>query len=92
VLLRTAQTSAVEPPFTPEKIHHSQFYSTAVKHAVDQKGGEPIHVFERKVHRMICGPKIANGVYRRRYNDELDKEFDSLNTLNITKTSRLLVT
>jgi hypothetical protein len=41
---------------------------------------------------MICGPKIANGVYRRRYNDELDKEFDSLNTLNITKTSRLLVT
>jgi hypothetical protein len=24
VLLRTAQTSAVEAPFTPDKIHHSQ--------------------------------------------------------------------
>jgi hypothetical protein len=34
-------------------------------------------VFERKVLRTICGPKIENGVYRRRYNHELDKEFDS---------------
>jgi hypothetical protein len=25
-------------------------------------------VFERKVLRTICGPKIENGVYRRRYN------------------------
>jgi hypothetical protein len=41
-------------------------------------------VFERN-----CGPKIENGVYRRRYNHELDKEFDNPNTLNITKTSRL---
>jgi hypothetical protein len=24
ILFRTAQTSAVEPPFTPDKIHHSQ--------------------------------------------------------------------
>jgi hypothetical protein len=46
-------------------------------------------VFERKVFRTICGPKIENGVYRRRYNHELDKEFDSLNALNVTKTSRL---
>jgi hypothetical protein len=46
-------------------------------------------VFERKILRTICGPKIENGVYRRRYNHELDKEFDSLNTLNVTKTSRL---
>jgi hypothetical protein len=30
-----------------------------------------------------------NGVYRRRYNHELDKEFDSPNALNVTKTSRL---
>jgi hypothetical protein len=30
-----------------------------------------------------------NGVYRRRSNHELDKEFDSLNALNVTKTSRL---
>jgi hypothetical protein len=25
----------------------------------------------------ICGPKIENGVYRRRYNHELDREFES---------------
>jgi hypothetical protein len=37
-------------------------------------------VFERKVLRTICricGPKIENGVYRRRYNQDLDKEFNS---------------
>jgi hypothetical protein len=45
--------------------------------------------FERKVARTICGLKIENGVYRRRYNHELDKEFDSPNALNVTKTSRL---
>jgi hypothetical protein len=46
-------------------------------------------VFERKVHQMICGLKIENGVYRSWYNHELDKEFDSPNVLNVTKTSRL---
>jgi hypothetical protein len=46
-------------------------------------------VFERKVLRTICGPKIENGAYRRRYKHELDKEFDSPNALNVTKTSRL---
>jgi hypothetical protein len=46
-------------------------------------------VFKRKVLRTICGPKIENGVYRRRFNHELDKEFDSPNALNVTKTSRL---
>jgi hypothetical protein len=46
-------------------------------------------VFERKVLWMICGPDIENGVYRRRYNHELDKEFDSPNAVNVTKTSRL---
>jgi hypothetical protein len=46
-------------------------------------------VFERKVLRTICGLKIENGVYRRRNNHELDKEFDSPNALNVTKTSRL---
>jgi hypothetical protein len=34
-------------------------------------------VFERKVLRTICSPKIETGVYRRRYNHELDKEFNS---------------
>jgi hypothetical protein len=47
-------------------------------------------VFERKIHRTICDPKIENGVYRRRYNHELDREFNSSNALNITKTSRLI--
>jgi hypothetical protein len=46
-------------------------------------------VFERKVLRTICGPKIENGVYRRRYNHKLDNEFNSPNALNVTKTSRL---
>jgi hypothetical protein len=36
-------------------------------------------VFERMVFRTICGSKIENGVYRRRYNHELDKEFNSPN-------------
>jgi hypothetical protein len=46
-------------------------------------------VFEKKVRQTIYGPKIENGVYRRRDNHELDKEFDSPNPLNVTKTSRL---
>jgi hypothetical protein len=46
-------------------------------------------VFERKVLRTICGPKIENGVNRRRYNQKLEREFDSPNALNDTKTSRL---
>jgi hypothetical protein len=46
-------------------------------------------VFERKVLRTICGPKIENGGYRRRYNHELAKEFNSLNVINVTKTYRL---
>jgi hypothetical protein len=28
---------------------------------------------------MICGPKIENGVYRRRYNHGLDKELNNPN-------------
>jgi hypothetical protein len=46
-------------------------------------------VFERKVFRTICGPKIENGVYRGTYNHKLDKKFNSPNAPNITKTSRL---
>jgi hypothetical protein len=46
-------------------------------------------VFDRKVLRTICGPKIENGVYRRSYNHEFDIEFNSLNALNVTKTNRL---
>jgi hypothetical protein len=46
-------------------------------------------VFERKVLRTICGPKIENAVYRTRYSHELKREFDSPNVLNVTKTCRL---
>jgi hypothetical protein len=46
-------------------------------------------VIERKVLQMICGLKIENGVYRRRYNHELDKEFDSPNAPDVTKTCSL---
>jgi hypothetical protein len=46
-------------------------------------------VFERKVLRTISGPKIEDGACRRRYNHELDKQFSSPNTSNVTKTSRL---
>jgi hypothetical protein len=46
-------------------------------------------VFERKVLRTICGPKIENGVYRRRYNHGLVKDYNSPNALNVTKRSRL---
>jgi hypothetical protein len=31
-------------------------------------------VFERKVLRTISSPEIENGVYRRRYNQELERE------------------
>jgi hypothetical protein len=41
------------------------------------------------VLQTICGPKIENGVYRRRYNHELEREFDSPNALNVMKTCRL---
>jgi hypothetical protein len=49
----------------------------------------PLLVFERKVLRTICGPNIENAGHRRRYKHELEKEFDSPNALNVTKTSRL---
>jgi hypothetical protein len=48
-----------------------------------KREGNQLLVFERKVLRTICGPKINNGVCRRRYNHELDKEFNSPNALNV---------
>jgi hypothetical protein len=32
---------------------------------VDQKGGLPTYVFQKKGFRTICGPKLKNGVYMR---------------------------
>jgi hypothetical protein len=46
-------------------------------------------VFEKKVLRTICGPKLENGVHRRRYNFELQREFGSPCVINIVKTNRL---
>jgi hypothetical protein len=46
-------------------------------------------VFERKVLRTICGPKIENGVYMRRYTLELDSEFKSPNALNVRRPENL---
>jgi hypothetical protein len=45
-------------------------------------------VFDKKVLRTICGLKIENSGYKRRFNHELDKEFISPNALNVM-TSRL---
>jgi hypothetical protein len=64
-------------------------YSLHLTAADAEREENQLLVFERKVLRTICGPKIENGVYRRRYNHELDKEFDSPNALNVTKNSRL---
>jgi hypothetical protein len=55
---------------------------------LNKKEENQLLVFERKVFRTICGPKIENGVYRRRYNHELDREFNSPNALNVAKTSK----
>jgi hypothetical protein len=42
-------------------------------------------VFERKVLRTICGPKLENGVYRRSYNFELQREFEKPCVINIAR-------
>jgi hypothetical protein len=86
---------AVKPLLTPDKIHHSQDLdppSPALWQwdvGADQKGGEPIARIWEEGFPNDMQPKIENGVYRRRYNHKLDKEFDSPNALNVTKTSRL---
>jgi hypothetical protein len=75
-LFRTAQTSAVEPPFTPVKIQtliHPVLLYGSVTWVLTKKEESQLFVIERKVLRTIWGSKIENGVYRRRYNHELDK-------------------
>jgi hypothetical protein len=53
-------------------------------------GGEPTARFrEEGALRTISGPIVENGVYRRRYNFELDREFDNPSVINVVKTSRL---
>jgi hypothetical protein len=95
VLLRPARTSAVKPPFTPDKIHDSLNLIRSVllygseTWELTKREENQLLVFERKVLRMICGPEIENGVYRKRYTQDHSRDFDSPNVLNVTKTSRL---
>jgi hypothetical protein len=46
-------------------------------------------VFEREVLRTICAPKVEKGVYWRRYNFELSREFNSPYVVNVVKTNIL---
>jgi hypothetical protein len=54
-----------------------------------KKKEKQLLVFERKFFRTICSRKIENCVNRRRYNHEVEREFDSQNVLNVTKTVKL---
>jgi hypothetical protein len=38
---------------------------------------------------MIFGPKIIDGVYRSRYNFELNREFKNPNDIGVVKNNRL---
>jgi hypothetical protein len=40
---------------------------------------------ERMVLCTISGPIVENGVYRRRYNFELDREFDNPSVINVVR-------
>jgi hypothetical protein len=70
-------TASVEPLFTPDNFTNHKTLIRLVllyggeKWVLTKKEQNQFHVFERKVLRTICGPKIENGVYRRRYNHEL---------------------
>jgi hypothetical protein len=44
-------------------------------------------VFERKVLQTICGAKQENDGYRRRYNLEVEREFDNPCVVNVMKTN-----
>jgi hypothetical protein len=46
-------------------------------------------VFERKILHTIYVPKIIDGVYKSRYNFELDRESNSLNVISVVKSTRL---
>jgi hypothetical protein len=80
VLLRPAKTSAVIEPGTSDKL---TIYKTLIRPTL-QDGSETwvltkieenrLLVFERKVLRTIYAPKIVDGVYRSKYNFELDRE------------------
>jgi hypothetical protein len=79
------QTSAVEPLLRQTKftIHETLIRPVLLYGSetwvLTKREESQLLVFERKVFQTICGPKIENGVYRRNYKHDLDKEFDSPN-------------
>jgi hypothetical protein len=79
MLLWTAQTTAVK--IRPVLLYGSETW------VLTRREENQLLVFERKVLRTISGPIIENGVYRRRYNFKLDREFDSPSVLNVVKTA-----
>jgi hypothetical protein len=85
VLLQTAKTSSVISPGTSDKVNDLRDLDPpgpAVRQknvGADKKGREPIT-------RLL---KIEDGVYRSRYNLELDRDFDSPNVVGVVKSNRL---
>jgi hypothetical protein len=55
---------------------------------INQKENQLL-VFERRALQTMCGPKQEKGVYGRRYNFKLEREFDSPCVINVMKTYRL---
>jgi hypothetical protein len=87
--LRSSHLSR-QTKFTIQKtlIRSVLFYGSETS-VLTKKKENQLLVFERKVLRTICGPKIKNAVYRRRFNHTLDKELNIQNASNVTTTSRL---
>jgi hypothetical protein len=54
-------------------IHHVLLYGNETW-VLTKREENQLLVFERKVLQTICGPKIENGICRRRYNHELERE------------------
>jgi hypothetical protein len=93
VLLRPAKTSAVISPDTPDKGNYLQdpdvlLYGSETLVLTNRKENRLL-VFERKVLRTIYGPKIVEGMYRRKYNFEIDREFNSPNVIGVVKSNIL---
>jgi hypothetical protein len=88
-------TKLIRGIFTSNKIFHLQDLDPSGlpvwqwDMGVEQKGGAPISGDWEEGHWTICGPKKDNGVYRKRINFELEREFDSPCVINIVKTNRL---
>jgi hypothetical protein len=94
MLLWAAKTTAVKTSLTFNKKHHLQDLDTPLLYGSEtwvltKREENQLLVFERKVLRTISGPIVENGVYRRRYKFELDREFDNSTVINVVKTSRL---